>query len=134
MRTAKLTQGLLVAVWALLALGLSATPARAAAGDPLAVFSAPAAVPPGTGFNGPCGLAVDGEGRLYVSDYYHRAVDVFGSSFTYITQLANAALLGGPCQPGGRFHGPPLCQRLPQWCRAFYASRLPTGCRHQIWQ
>ena len=80
-----------------LALGVAATPAQGATGDPLFNFSAPATVPPGTGFQGPCGLAVDVAGSLYVSDYYHDIVDVFNSSRTYQTQLTNVEPLDGPC-------------------------------------
>jgi DNA-binding beta-propeller fold protein YncE len=51
------------------------------------------AVPPPEGqLEDPCGLAV-APGSLYVADYYHRAVDVFGSSGVYQSQIA---LPGGP--------------------------------------
>jgi hypothetical protein len=83
---------------AVFSLGLSAAPANAAT-DPLFVYKPPATVPPGSGFNGPCGLAVDSVGNLYVSDYYHHVVDVFGtgSSLSYVTQLKEVDPLGGPC-------------------------------------
>jgi hypothetical protein len=78
--------------------------AHAAASDPLFVFTPappppPAPVsPPPTGFlNGPCGLAVDSSGRLYVADYYHHAVDVFTATPAYVTQLANEDPVDGPC-------------------------------------
>jgi DNA-binding beta-propeller fold protein YncE len=95
---------------------LSAPVARGAAGDPLFIFTPkpkpaepgkppPPPVPPPTGsFNGPCGVAVDGFGRLYVSDYYHRAVDLFiapsppfGDPPTYLGQLTGLDPLDGPC-------------------------------------
>jgi hypothetical protein len=59
----------------LLAVGV-ASPAQAASDDPL-FFYAP--VPPPVGnLAGPCGLTVNPTGQIYVSDYYHRVVDVFG--------------------------------------------------------
>jgi hypothetical protein len=78
-------------------LSLSAAAPGAAASDPLFVFTAPSSVPPGSGFNGPCGLAVDLAGNFYVSDYYHHAVDVFGSNRAYKTQLSEVDPLDGPC-------------------------------------
>jgi len=98
-----------------LALCAAAPAAQGAPGDPLFYFAPeppkakPGApplplLPPPTGkLNGPCGLAVDSSGRIYVSDYHHHAVDVFtaGSSNvfppSYVTQLANVDPLGGPC-------------------------------------
>lgn len=59
--------------------------------------------PPPSGYlNGPCGMAVSSTGQVYVSDYYHHAVDVFsaGSAVTppsYSTQLPNVDPLDGPC-------------------------------------
>lgn len=41
----------------------------------------------------PCGLAIAPGGSVYVADYYHRAVDVFAGSGTYLSQIA---LPGGP--------------------------------------
>ncbi|MGH2974576.1 MAG: NHL repeat-containing protein [Solirubrobacterales bacterium] len=71
------------------ALGLvAASPAQAAFDDPLFFFTPqpppePPIVPPPFGYlNGPCGLTVNSEGRIYVSDYYHRVVDVFAPSQT----------------------------------------------------
>jgi hypothetical protein len=71
-----------------------ATPAQAALGDPLFVYvptpppvppppDPPPLVPPTGYFNGPCGLTVDGLGNFWVSDHYHRAVDVF----SFITKI-----------------------------------------------
>jgi hypothetical protein len=74
--------------------------AHAAAEDPLFTFSPapPPFLPPPTGYlNGPCGLAVDPGGRLYVSDYYHDVVDVFTASFGYATQVSGGGSSGGPC-------------------------------------
>jgi hypothetical protein len=89
----------LMALWGAIALmGTLATPAWGAPSDPLFVFTAPAGVPPGGGFNGPCGLAVDSVGNFYVSDYYHHTVDLFGPSPpSYKTQLANVDPQNGPC-------------------------------------
>jgi hypothetical protein len=96
---------------------LLAAPAQAGPTDPVFVFvpvpaPPPAAMkPPPTGYlNGPCGLAVDSASRFYVSDYYHRVVDVFepnggytnpsSSGQGYVTQLAGLDPLNGPCGLG----------------------------------
>src|SRR6188472_4624112 len=79
----------LILALALALAALAAPNAQGASGDPLFTFvpkpkaadpgkPPPPPIPPPTGyFNGPCGVAVDGFGRLYVSDYYHDAVDLF---------------------------------------------------------
>jgi len=82
---------------AVVGLGAAAPAVQAAPGDPLFVFSAPVNVPPGSGFNGPCGAAVDSVGNFYVSDYYHHRVNLFSSARTYITQIAGAGPASGPC-------------------------------------
>jgi DNA-binding beta-propeller fold protein YncE len=79
-----------------------AAPAQGAAGDPLYLFipqpTPPFAILPPTGYlNGPCGLAVDSTARIFVSDYYHHAIDVFNPTPTYVTQLANEDPTDGPC-------------------------------------
>jgi hypothetical protein len=96
----------------LLALGIGAPAAQGAFDDPLflmrpeqpKLFPPPPLTPPPTGaFEGVCGIAVDGSGRVYVSDYYHRTVDVFGSGigpafpYGYEGQIANVDPLDGPC-------------------------------------
>lgn len=103
MKIRKSIRACLAAACASLAIVALAAPAQAAV-DPVYVFFAPKAgqlgvVPPGSGFNGPCGLAVDTAGNLYVSDYYHRTVDVFGSTPTpaYKTQAKEVDPLDGPC-------------------------------------
>lgn len=56
-------------------------------------------IPPPEGeFEDACGVAVDPQGDVYVSDYYHRRVDVYGPApaHTYLTQLADPAP-DGPC-------------------------------------
>jgi DNA-binding beta-propeller fold protein YncE len=53
-----------------------------------------AAMPPPEGqIEGPCGLAISPTGRVYLADYYHRVVDVFGppsagARGTYLSQIA----------------------------------------------
>jgi hypothetical protein len=55
--------------------------------------TSPQPLPPPEGeLEGACGLAVSGS-TLYVSDYYHRAVDAFSTAGTYSSQIA---LAGGP--------------------------------------
>ncbi len=75
-----------------LCLGLS--PAPAAASRPLlteALLHTSANSPPPEGeVEGACGLAVDSGGNIYVSDYYHRTVDVFSSLGDYESQIALA--------------------------------------------
>jgi DNA-binding beta-propeller fold protein YncE len=80
-----------------LAFALAPASAQAAPSDPLFLFSAGSEVPPGTGFEGPCGLSVDKNGSFYVSDYYHDAVDAFSSNRGYLTQLTGVDPLDGPC-------------------------------------
>jgi hypothetical protein len=82
----------------------AAAPAPAAFDDPLFVFSpqpppppAPPTPPPNGYLNGPCGLAVDSSGRLYVSDHYHDVIDVFTAGLGYVTQLVKVDPEGGPC-------------------------------------
>jgi hypothetical protein len=70
----------------LCSLALLAPPgASAAPGDPLYVFSPVPPTekhflpepPPSGPLNAPCGLTVDSAGNFWLSDHYHRAVDVF---------------------------------------------------------
>jgi hypothetical protein len=75
------------------ALGLGISPvAHAAFDDPLFFYTPqppekPPIVPPPAGYlDGPCGLAVASNGNFYVSDYYHRAVDVFNTLPGYSSQ------------------------------------------------
>ena len=85
-----------------------ATSASAAAGDPPIYLFAARPLnnhqlePPPTGyFNNPCGLTVDNNSRLWVSDYYHRSVDVF---FTNGSKLAaHEGFIG---QPVHEWEGP----------------------------
>jgi DNA-binding beta-propeller fold protein YncE len=48
----------------------------------------PSKPPPEAQIEGACGLAVISGGSIYVSDYYHRAVDVFSSDGAYESQIA----------------------------------------------
>jgi DNA-binding beta-propeller fold protein YncE len=94
-------------------MGIVAGPVQAAPSDPLFTYSPTplSSVPPGSGFNGPCGLAVDISGNIYLSDYYHRTVDVFmpgTTTLTYRTQISGIDPLDGPCglavDNGGRIY------------------------------
>jgi hypothetical protein len=83
-------------------LTLCGAPAQAAFDDPLFIFD-PNALPkplPYAPFEGPCGVAVDSAGNLYVADYYHHQIDIFMTSTPlpwYITALRKVDPLDGPC-------------------------------------
>jgi DNA-binding beta-propeller fold protein YncE len=51
---------------------------------------------PGGGIEGACGVALSG-GNIYVSDYYHHAVDVFSSSTGQYQSQILGNPLNGPC-------------------------------------
>lgn len=56
-------------------------------------------IPPPEGeFEDACGVAVDSHGDIYVSDYYHRTIDVYGPApaHQYLTQLVDPDP-DGPC-------------------------------------
>ena len=66
----------------------------------------PPPLPPPAGYLfGPCGLGVDSSSRLYVSDYYHDAVDVYKTTevnvktpwTSYETQIEEVDTADGPC-------------------------------------
>jgi hypothetical protein len=57
----------------------------------------PGARHPQAPFEDPCGVAVDPQGDIYVSDYYHDAIDIFASDGRYITQIAAEDPGNGPC-------------------------------------
>jgi DNA-binding beta-propeller fold protein YncE len=123
MKMGAIRRTMLTAILALSALGASADPVQAAAGDPLFIFTPypakclfpepgkpcdpPYTPPPAGNFNGPCGLGVDSAGNFYVSDYYRGNVNVFLPNITgpppqnarpfYLTQLAGVDPLSGPC-------------------------------------
>src|SRR5262249_51826638 len=80
------------------ALALSATPAAAAPTDPLFIYKPPGSGAPTSGFEAPCGVAVDPVfSGFYIADYYHDVVDVFSSNRAPLTQLANVDAVDGPC-------------------------------------
>jgi hypothetical protein len=90
-----------------LALGAGVPAAQAAPEDPLFVFDpgkAPSLQFPA--FEGPCGLGVDSDANLYVSDYYHHLIDVFEPVSTaggpphtlrFLVNVKNVDPLDGPC-------------------------------------
>jgi hypothetical protein len=89
---------------AALVMGAAAAPASADLTDPLFVFTPGPGVAPNSGFEAPCGAAVDSRGNFYVADYHHHAVDVFDPAradldpaHALISQLANADPLDSPC-------------------------------------
>ena len=52
--------------------------------------------PPEANIEDACGVAVDSVGDIYVSDYYHRMIDVYGPFREYLTQIADPGP-DGPC-------------------------------------
>jgi hypothetical protein len=52
--------------------------------------------PPEGNIEDACGVAVDGHGDIYLSDYYHRTIDVYSPGREYLTQIADPDP-DGPC-------------------------------------
>jgi hypothetical protein len=95
---------------AALLVGAGAATAQAAFDDPIFVLRPepppplnPPIPPPASNFEGPCGLAVGATANLYLSNYYHHTVDLFGSNvgkiypYGYVAQLTGEDPLDGPC-------------------------------------
>lgn len=84
---------LFACLFASLALATPALAARALLSQAaLATSSTPPLVPPPEGeIEGACGLAIKPDGGIYVSDYYHRVIDVYapfgGQPATYQSQI-----------------------------------------------
>ncbi len=85
----------LCAVLCALLLGLAAVPAQA--NRALLSKEAVKAEETPAGIEGACGVAVAPSGQIYVSDYYHRVVDVFNGSGGYQSQIPAGAEPEGPC-------------------------------------
>jgi hypothetical protein len=96
----------------LAALTLHAAPARAEAPTHASLFTyyaspekecppgsstCPRFPPPHEGLEDACGVTVDSQGDIYVSDYYHDVVDVFGPGPEYLTQIKAESNGNGPC-------------------------------------
>lgn len=56
----------------------------------------------------PCGAAVDSHGNVYVSDYYHDMIRIFGSGGGLIAEVSDVDPVDGPCglavDPSGRIY------------------------------
>ena len=87
----------------LLAMALLAAPAAAAEINStethpfLSEQSGSPPQPEGSGFEDACGVALDSNGDRYVSDYFHDAIDIYGSEGGYTTQIAGESTGNGPC-------------------------------------
>jgi DNA-binding beta-propeller fold protein YncE len=46
---------------------------------------------------GPCGVALDSAGDIYVADYYHDQIAIFGPTGSYITRITGVDPTDGPC-------------------------------------
>jgi DNA-binding beta-propeller fold protein YncE len=81
-----------------LAIALLASPSGAlgAANHPLLHATSGKETPNQT-FEDACGLAFEG-GGLYVSDYYHDAIDLFNSEQKFQSQFSEESKGGGPCK------------------------------------
>ncbi len=101
------SRGWLIAIATMVMLCASAPPpAGAASSAPIFEYFATQArdggelapfPPPGSGFEGPCGVGVDSDADFYVSDYYHHSIDIFTSGRAFLTQIAKVDPLDGPC-------------------------------------
>jgi hypothetical protein len=88
----------LVALCAAASLALPAV--ASASPDPFIVTPEPEtafAVPPTGYLEGPCGLAVEDSGDVYLSDYYHDTIDRFSPSIEYAGQITGVDPSNGPC-------------------------------------
>jgi DNA-binding beta-propeller fold protein YncE len=120
MKTKSLSLALLAAV--LLTLATGAAPAAADRALLSQTFLdtsvSPTPLPPPEGeIEGACGLAVTPGGSIYVSDYYHRAIDLFSSAGMFQSQIALPgvnpffgtntldAVCGLALDSGGRLYG-----------------------------
>jgi hypothetical protein len=139
MRALKAIAALCLAAALFLAL---AAPAGAASADPLFTYTPepkpppePLLPPPAGQLEGPCGLAVDSDASLYLSDHYHAAIDRFLPAapptwLAYADQIANATTPGRPCalaiDSAGRLYAAAYHGAVSR-----YAS-FPSGARSTI--
>ena len=70
--------------------------AQAAAPEPDFVLT-PAGGLSGSVLNGPCGLAVDGQGRLYIANHYEETIEVFPFALGVRVPMVGFLGVGGPC-------------------------------------
>jgi hypothetical protein len=80
--------------------------------------------PPEGEIEGPCGLAVSGNGDVYVADYYHRAIDVFFSTGEYRSQIS---LPGGPVTGLGANELDGVCGLVIDAFGSLYANEWHEG-------
>lgn len=102
---------LAVVVAALAAVAVGAAPAQAEFDDPLFLFrplrpanaEEPPEPPPVGDFEGPCGVGVSSAGNFFVSDFFHRTIDLFGPAKGYGGQISGIEPLdpeGNPVEKG----------------------------------
>ena len=99
---------------------------------------------PGNGpgqFNRPAGIAVDGDGDVYVADWHNHRVQVFSPHGEFLAELAGTP----PCPPGESSYWPPTpsCRSSGGWprtwarrggscCLAGCNGRSEPGVRHGL--
>ncbi|HET7590850.1 MAG TPA: hypothetical protein VFK14_11800 [Solirubrobacterales bacterium] len=107
-------------------LGAFAAPAeanRALLSEALLKVEGPSGPPQGQ-IEGACGLAVTASNQLYVSDYYHRVVDRFATSGSYVSQTA---LPGGPILGLGANALDGVCELALDPAERLYANEWHQG-------
>jgi DNA-binding beta-propeller fold protein YncE len=112
---------------------LALAPASAQANRPLlseAMLETKAPLGPPQGqIEGACGLAVTPANQIYVSDYYHRAVDRFSLAGAYISQIA---LPGGPIGGLGINSLDSVCGLAADSSGRLYANEWHQGVRRLL--
>jgi DNA-binding beta-propeller fold protein YncE len=84
---------------------------------------------------GPCGIALDSNGGIYVGNYYHDEIDVFGTTGSFQNRLLNEEPSDGPCGLAVDASGELYVNNLHRNVLGFASSEFPsvtTGSRITI--